>query len=179
MANIESFKSNLTGGGARANHFKVIMTFPSLANAGAAGEEFTYLCKSASLPTSTIQEVEVPYRGRILKLAGDRTYDNWETNIINDTDFNIRNAIEGWMDAFERTIAEGDNTMDPAAYQSSAIVHQLDRQSKTIKTYKFFGLWPSVCGEIALDYDQATAVEEFPVTWTYNYFTSDKPTVTK
>ena len=178
MANIEFFKSNLTGGGARANQFEVVMNFPAIAMAGSAGRKFTYLCKAASLPGTTIGVAEVPYRGRILKIAGERTYDDWETTVFNDTDFDIRNALERWMDGMDRTLLEVTNVTNPLLYQSSAEVHQLDRNGTRLKSYNFFGLWPSVIAPVELGYDTNDAVEEFSVTWKYNYFTSMNPITT-
>jgi hypothetical protein len=178
MANIELFKANLTGGGARANQFEVIMNFPAIAMAGGAGRKFTYLCKSASLPGSTIGAVEVPYRGRLLKIAGERTYDDWETAVFNDTDFDIRNALERWIDGMDRTLLEVTNVTNPLLYQTSAEVHQLDRNGTRLKSYNFFGLWPSTLAPIELAYDTNDAVEEFTVTWKYNYFTSMNPITT-
>ena len=178
MANIELFKANLTGGGARANQFEVIMNFPAIAMAGQAGRKFTYLCKAASLPGSTIGAVEVPYRGRTLKVAGERAYEDWETTVFNDTDFDIRNALERWVDGMDRTLIEATNVTNPLLYQSSAEVHQLDRNGSRLKSYNFFGIWPTSIGSIDLGYDSNDAVEEFAVTWSYNYFTSMNPVTT-
>jgi len=178
MANIELFKANLTGGGARANQFEVVMNFPAIAMAGSAGRKFTYLCKATSLPGTTIGAVEVPYRGRVLKIAGERTYDDWETTVFNDTDFDIRNALERWIDGMDRTLLEVTNVTNPLLYQTSAEVHQLDRNGTRLKSYNFFGLWPSVIAPVELGYDTNDAVEEFSVTWKYNYFTSMNPITT-
>ena len=178
MANIELFKANLMGGGARSNQFEVVMNFPAIAMAGGAGRKFTYLCKATSLPGSTIGAVEVPYRGRTLKIAGDRTYDDWETTVINDTDFDIRNAVERWIDGVDRTLLEITNVTNPLLYQTSAEVHQLDRNGTRLKSYNFYGLWPSVIAPVELSYDSNDAVEEFGITWKYNYFTSTNPITT-
>lgn len=178
MANIEHFKSNLTGGGARANQFEVIINFPAIAMAGGVASKFQFLCKATSLPASTIGVAEVPYRGRILKVAGDRTYEDWETTVLNDTDFAIRNAVERWMDGMDRTLIEASNVTNPLLYQSSATVHQLDRSGAKLKTYNFIGLMPTAIAAVDLAYDSNDAVEEFGITWAYNYFTSNNPTTT-
>jgi hypothetical protein len=178
MANIEMFKANLTGGGARPNQFEVVMQFPAIAVAGGASRKFTYLCKATSLPGSTIGVAEVHYRGRILKVAGDRTYEDWETTVLNDTDFAVRNAVERWIDGMDRTLLEVTNVTNPLLYQSSATVHQLDRNGTRLKTYNFFGLWPSVIAPVELGYETNDVIEEFGVTWKYNYFTSNSPTTT-
>jgi len=184
MANIEIFKSHLTGGGARANQFDILMTWPAaIIVEGNAQTELRYLCKATSLPSTTVGETPVPYRGRVLKLAGDRTYEDWETTILNDTDFNIRNTVEHWVDTMDRTLSEGDfsstsSVINPMDYQSQAIVRQLDRTGKVIKLYQFHGIWPSNITAIDLGYDTNDVVEEFNVTWKYNYFTSHVPTTT-
>ena len=170
MANIEMFKANLTGGGARPNQFEVVMNFPAIAMAGAADRKFTYLCKSASLPGSEIGEIEVPYRGRKLWLAGDRTYEDWTTNIFNDTDFAIHDAVERWIDGMDRTLLEVTNVTNPLLYQSSAEVHQLDRNGARLKSYTFFGMWPKSIAAIDLGYDTNDEIEAFDVTWKFNYF---------
>jgi hypothetical protein len=125
------------------------------------------------LPATTLGAVEVPFRGRILKIAGDRTYDDWETTVINDTDFKIRNAMENWIDGMDRTILDSLNVTNPTLYTTEAIVHQLDRTGRTLKSYKFHGMWPASIAAIDLGYDTNDAIEEFSVTWKYNYFTSN------
>lgn len=172
MANITNFLGNILGGGARANQFEVFMPFPVIAAGLSSVEEFKYLCKAASLPASTIGEVPVPYRGRVVKLAGDRTYEDWETTIYNDTTFNIRNGIERWIDGMDRTLLEQGVATNHRNYYTDATVHQLDRNGSRIKTYTFFGMWPATLSAIELGYDTNDAVEEFTVTWKYNYFLS-------
>jgi hypothetical protein len=172
MANIEMFKANLTGGGARANQFEVVMNFPAISLPGEAGRKFTYLCKTASLPSSTIEPVEVPYRGRKLYVAGERTYADWTTTVYNDTDFAIHDAIERWIDGMDRTLVETANITNPLLYQSSAEVHQLDRNGTRLKGYTFFGMWPTEIAAIDLGYETDNEIETFDVTWKFNYFMS-------
>ena len=97
MASIDDFKSNLIGGGARANQYRVVMTTPTTITTGLDAVRTQFLVKATSLPGQTIPEVAVNFRGRQLFLAGDRTFETWTTTIINDTDFMVRNAIERWM----------------------------------------------------------------------------------
>ena len=172
MANIESFKANLTGGGARANQFEVTMNFPAIAVPGQASRSMTYLCKAASLPGSTIGAIEVPYRGRVMKLAGDRSFEDWETTIYNDTNFAIRDACERWIDSIDRVLVESSTVTNPLLYQMVAKVSQLDRNGSSLKEYEFIGIFPTAVSSIDLGYDSNDAVEEFSVTWSYNYFTS-------
>ncbi len=172
IPSIEGFKANLVGGGARANQFKVVMNFPTASKGNVkTGEQFTYLCQSTELPASTIGIVEVPYRGRIMKLAGDRTFADWTNTILNDSDFKIRTALESWIDMMDQPLTEGGASVSPLLYKTTAEVKQLDRNGHEIKTYKFHGLLPSEIGNIAMSYDTNDAVETFDVTWSYDYFT--------
>ena len=180
MANeLNAFRTKLSGGGARANQFKVVMNFPagmSTISTGDTGpsKEMEYLCQAASLPGMVIGEVTVPFRGRNLFLAGDRTFEAWTVTIINDTDFLIRNAFEIWMDEIN---AMTDNTgIDlPSGYQSSASVQQLNRAGVITKTYTFEGVWPTTIGNIDLSAETNDAIETFDVTLRYNYWTATKP----
>ena len=97
MPNINDFKSKLRGGGARANQFRVTMPFPGFASVGGETETMSFLCTSTSLPGMTLGEVAIPFRGRELYVAGDRTFGTWTTTMLNDTDFLIRNAYERWL----------------------------------------------------------------------------------
>ena len=171
MANIESFKANLTGGGARANQFEVTMNFPALSIPGQASRKFTYLCKASSLPGSTIGAVEVPYRGRILKIAGDRTFEPWSITIINDTGFEVRNAFEAWSNGIN---GHNSNTglSNPTHYQADAIIEQLDKEGNVTKTYDFRGLWPSNIGAIDVSYETADTIQEFTVELQVQYWES-------
>lgn len=171
MANIELFKANLLGGGARANQYEVLMNFPTIAIAGGISTTFKYLCSATSLPATTIGPVEVQYRGRVLKLAGERTFADWTTTVLNDTNFDIRNAVERWIDGMDRSLIEAGTVTNPLLYQSSATVNQLDRNGSILKSYTFNGMFPTEVGEISLGHSENDAVETFDVTWTYNYFT--------
>jgi hypothetical protein len=92
---VDDFKAKLKGGGARPNLFRAIVNFPGYA--GGDVELTSFMCKAAQLPASIMNVIEVPFRGRQLKLAGDRTFEPWEITILNDTDFTVRNAMERWM----------------------------------------------------------------------------------
>ena len=176
---ISQFKSQLLGGGARPNLFEVqIPEFPGAVNAGVWGDleqrHLTYLCKASSLPAQNIASVDIPFRGRIFKVAGDRTIDNWSVTIINDAKFNLRHAFEQWTEA----IAKLDNNMgavSPQEYMTDAYIYQLGRgatkeaatnagdSSAILATYKFIDIWPITVGDIALSYDTGDTIEEFDV----------------
>ena len=177
---IADFKGKLVGGGARPNLFEV--TIPALPDGIAwDGDTFRYMCKAASMPASTIANIDVPFRGRIFKVAGDRTVDVWSVTVINYEDFKLRNAFEEWMDL----IAKLDNNLgatDPSAYMSNAKVFQLGRGSApnsttnagdtnaVLKEYEFIDIFPTTVSSIDLSYDSSDAIEEFTVDFQVNSF---------
>ena len=170
---LSQFKSTLLGGGARPNLFEVeLTTLPSGIQWDA--EVFRYLCKAAALPASNIAQIDVPFRGRIFKVAGDRTFDVWQVTVINDEDFKIRTAFEEWMEQ----ISKLDNNLgatDPSAYMTNATVYQLGRGSQkastdasgssnaVLKEYEFVDIFPTAISAIDLSYDTSDAIEEFTV----------------
>ena len=176
MANISDFKAQLTGGGARANQFRVELTFPSYVALGVvAGQQAQFLCKSAQLPASTVENFGVQYRGRAVNFAGERSFAPWTIQVYNDTNFNVRNAMEQWSNGIQNLGATTGLT-NPRDYQVDLSVHQLDRNGAIIKTYKFIDAYPTEVGSIELDYDTVNAIETFPITFQYNYWTSNTAT---
>jgi hypothetical protein len=177
MANISDFKSQLIGGGARANQFRAYLNFPSYVSTGALeGARAQFLCKAAQLPGSTIESIPVQYRGRPINFAGERSFQPWTVTIYNDVTFGLRNAFETWQAGIQRYAATEGKT-NPADYQVDLEIHQLDRNGATLKVYKFADAFPTEIGAIALDFGQ-TEIETFDVTFTYNYFTSNTGTDT-
>lgn len=171
--NIDDFKSKLVGGGARSNLFRATVTYPGFA----AGDiELTsFMCKSAQLPASTIETIEVPFRGRQLKIAGDRTFEPWSITIINDTDFAVRNAFERWMNGVNGH-QENTGRTNPTDYKADMIIEQLDKTGVAVKRYNFKGAFPSSVGAIDVSYDTENEIEEFEVEIQYDYWTSDTTT---
>ena len=186
---IDDFKSRLVQGGARPNLFEVEFNFPS-----AIGEQlsvstveedlkFRMMIKGAQLPASNIAEVVVPFRGRQLKVAGDRRFDPWTITVMNDGDFNIRDAFEKWSN-FIIKVSDGSGTINPADYQAEWTVHQLGRgagdlmtpgeqntnQLPVLRSYRMRGCWPSAISGIELSYDSADTIEEFQVTMQVQYW---------
>ena len=173
MANIADFKAQMIGGGARANQFRVDLTFPSFVTAGAlVGLNSQFLCKASQLPASTIENTQILYRGRQVNFAGERSFAPWTITVYNDTTFAIRNALERWSDGVMNN-AQTNGRTNPRDYQVDLLVHQLDRNGATVKTYKFVDAYPTLIGPIALDYDTNNQIEVFDVEFTYNYWTSD------
>ena len=172
MANISDFKAQLTGGGARANQFRVELSFPSFVTLGTvAGVQAQFLCNAAQLPASTIEPISILYRGRPVNFAGERTFQPWTIAVYNDTNFNIRNALEQWSNGIQNNGTTNGIT-NPQNYQVDLSVHQLDRNGATVKTYKFVDAFPTSISAIGLDYEQQNAIEQFDVEFTYNFFTS-------
>ena len=180
---LSQFKSKLIGGGTRPNLFEVsIPTFPTaIAEAWSPGDDaengiFKFLCKATALPASNLGSIEIPFRGRTLKVAGDRTFDVWTITIINDTDFKLRNAFEIWMNGMNKHQDATGNTT-PTEYQRDAYVYQLGRNAQdgsvdlgeaggsipVLKAYKFHGVFPTNVSAIELSYDQPDTIEEFTV----------------
>ena len=175
MANINDFKAKLAGGGARPNQFKVTMPFPGYSQVGGEIEELAFLCKVTQLPAMTVGMVTVPFRGRQIKIAGDRTYADWTITVINDTNFKLRNAFERWQNGINNA-TDGEGLTNPADYQVDAFVDQLDRNGATIKSYTLRGAYPIDIAQIELDYGNNDTIEEFQVTFNYQYFESNTTT---
>ncbi len=175
MANINDFKAKLAGGGARPNQFKVTMPFPGYSQVGGEIEELAFLCKITQLPAMTVGMVTVPFRGRQIKIAGDRTFADWTITVINDTNFKLRNAFERWQNGINN-MTDGEGLTNPADYQVDAFVDQLDRNGATIKSYTLRGAYPIDVAQIELDYGNNDTIEEFQVTFNYQYFESNTTT---
>lgn len=167
---VDDFKAKLKGGGARPNLFRAIINFPAYA---AGDVELTsFLCKAAQLPPSVMNVIEVPFRGRQLKVAGDRTFEPWEITVLNDTDFTVRNSMERWMNGMNNH-SENTGLTNPVDYQADLIVEQLDKDGSVLKTYTFRGCFPTNVAAIDLNYETVDTVEEFGVTMQVQYWESN------
>ena len=175
MPNINEFKSRLRGGGARANQFKVTLPFPGYAAVGGETSDLAFLCKATAIPGQSVANVPIDFRGRKLQIAGDRTFEPWTITVINDTDFKLYRAFERWMNGINN-MTDNEGIANPADYQVDAFVDQLDRNGATIKSYTLRGAFPNTIAPIELTYDEATAIEEFAVTFSYQYFESNTTT---
>ena len=177
---IDSFKARLVSGGARPNLFEVEMDFPS--GVGIFDDEIEntthrMMIKGAQLPASNIAEVIVPFRGRQLKVAGDRRFDPWTITVVNDGDFKLRQAFERWANYIIK-VSDGSGTITPSDYFADWRVNQLGRAQTDLNTrgdqsgatlpvlrrYNMKGCWPSAVSAIELSYDTQDAIEEFQVT---------------
>ena len=198
LRTLSKFQSKLQGGGARPNLFEV--SIPDLPDAAKNSspkatwgsdeqENFSIMCKAAQLPASTIASIDVPFRGRTLKVAGDRTIENWNITIINDEDFAIRNAMEAWMNAIAK-LSNNTGAVNPSSYMTDAYVYQLGRgyssgrfskansgtddgESITpLKSFKFLDIFPVSVSAIDLSYDSSDTIEEFTVEFAVQSFES-------
>ena len=161
--NITDFTSNFTGDGARPNLFEVDIT--------RIGQNFSFLCKAAQLPGSTIGIVEIPYFGRNIKYAGNRTFAEWTVTVLNDEDFAVRNALETLMaDINSHETNQAEVLAD--GYQFDAIVKQYSKVGDIVKTYEFKGMFPTDISPIELDWGSNDTIEEYQVTFAYQYWTS-------
>ena len=172
--NISDFKSKLIGGGARPNLFEVELTTLPDGVTGWDADSFQFLCKAAALPAQTIASIDVPFRGRIFKVAGDRTIDTWSVTVINDEDFVLRNAFENWTQQIA-DLTTNLGATDPSAYMTNAKVFQLGRGSSkaskdssgdsnvVLKEYEFVDIFPTSVSAIDLSYDTGDTIEEFTV----------------
>ena len=172
--NISDFKSKLIGGGARPNLFEVELTTLPDGVTGWDADSFQFLCKSAALPAQNIASIDVPFRGRIFKVAGDRTIDTWTVTVINDEDFVLRNAFENWTQQIA-DLTTNLGATDPSAYMTNAKVFQLGRGSSkastdssgnenvVLKEYEFIDIFPTSVSAIDLSYDTGDTIEEYTV----------------
>ena len=163
LRTITGFKSKLAGGGTRPNLFEVEIAFPDeTAIDNDVKDKSRFLIKAAALPASNITPIDVNFRGRILKIAGDRTFDTWTITVLQDVDFSIRSAFEKWMNLINK-MSDATGEQNPAVYQPDAYVHQLDRDGSTLRTYKFHDVFPTNISQIDLSYETVDAIEEFTV----------------
>ena len=175
MPNINEFKSRLRGGGARANQFKVTLPFPGYASVGGETSDLAFLCSATALPGQTVGQVAIPFRGRVLNIAGDRTFEPWTITVLNDTDFKLYRAFERWMNGINN-MTDNEGIANPADYQVDGFVDQLDRNGTTLKSYTYRGLYPETLANIPLNYATNDTIESFDVTFRYQYFETDTTT---
>lgn len=169
--NINEFQGAMTGGGARPSLFEVTMTNPFNS---ASDDKFRFMCRAAQIPGTNVTPINVLYFGRAVKFAGNRTFEDWTTTIINDEDFAVRAGLEEWVQNINST--EGNVRLtgaNPEAYKSQAQVRHYGKEGGVLREYKFVGLFPTVVSPIDLDWTATDAIEEYQVTWTYDYFTVD------
>ena len=186
--NINEFRSQMQGDGARPNLFEVTLPFPAFSLPGNAQTKLSFLCKTAQLPGSSLGTIPIKYFGRELKFAGNRSFQDWSITIINDEDFLIRNAFERWMNEMNK-LENATGATNPSSYMADAYVHQLGRGAGTrsstnnsslvngsaitpLRTYKFYSIFPTNVSAIDLSYDSENTIEEYSVEFQVLYWTA-------
>ena len=168
--NVERFKSELTNGGARPNQFAVQLTFPNYVTGRAtAVTKSPFLVSVAELPGQTIGVAPVYYRGRLIKMAGDREFAPFQCTILNDSGFTIRSALEQWMNGMEN-LGNKTGALQPAKYQTDMFISQLDRNGAVLKQYKLIGAFPVELGAVGLDFGSNDQLSTFSVSFQYQTF---------
>ena len=190
LRTISQFKGQLTGGGVRPNLVEVTLNFPNgsgqsltfMSNDATPTQDeqdlttdqvaskLPFLVKAAALPASNITPVEVPFRGRVLKVAGERTFDSWTVTVLNDADFRVRTVLEEWMNGISR-LTNGSGEVDPSDYTADASVDQLSRNGDVLRRYNMVGMFPTNVSEIPLSMDTTDTIEEFTVEFQVLYWT--------
>ena len=192
--NVSTFRANLLNDGARPSLFEVVLPFPAgvytaptggtaaagIANPQVGTSSFSFVCRATTLPADSISSIVIPYFGREIKVAGTRTFTQWTCTIINDESFSVRNNLELWMNAINshagniRTPAFAP----PAAYQADAIVKQYGKigPAAVIKAYKMVGCFPTDLAAIDLDWALGDQIEEYTVTFDYQWWESNTTT---
>jgi hypothetical protein len=174
--NVNKFRSELKGDGARPTLFEVYVYFPTSLAGVFPTDQASMQAKATSLPGSTLGIIEVPYFGRKIKVAGDRTFDDWNMTIINDEDFNIRNAFEFWQNAMDQYTTSSEKKRvnganeNPYSYVANVFVRQYGKQGNIIKTYELVNAFPNQVGQIDVSWENNDQIEEFDVTWSMDYF---------
>ena len=170
MAQIDDFKSNLLGGGARTNQFRVTITPPSGIDIGLDVRRTSFLCKASKTPEVALGEIELAYRGRKIYMTGDReAAGEWSTTFYMDTDYMIRNALERWSNGMN-DFADNTGVTAMADYATDLTVEHLDRDDTIIKTYIFKNAWPITVGGFEMDNTAESDIAKFQCTWKYQNY---------
>jgi hypothetical protein len=168
---IDLIKSELTFGGARPSLFEVVLQPPVVGAAVTMNPKMKFMAKAASLPPETQGVIEVPYQGRKIKVAGNRTFPTWDLTIINDEDFRVRNAFESWhqaMNLHRENVRGNGASSRPSSYKGEAEVRQLSKEGRILRTYIFEGVFPVEVSAITLDWGTVDTIEEFTVSLAYD-----------
>lgn len=168
--NINEFKSlGLTGGGARPSLFKVQIT-PNIDEDRDASLKFEFTCRATEIPAATIESINVPYFGRQIKLAGDRTFADWSVTVMNDEDYIVRNMFEDWSNKINQFVANRKLLENNQYKNSDALVTHYSKDGSPIRAYNFVGIFPVSISNMALDWDNTNAIQTFDVTFAYDYW---------
>jgi hypothetical protein len=169
---ISQFRAQLQGDGARPNLFDISIQLPAVINPGSASQKLNFLARAAQLPGSSLGIVPLQYFGREIKLPGNRTFPDWTITVLNDEDFAVKNAMERWMNALNQHRFNRRNSIFQSAtsYSVDGLVRQYSKAGNIIKTYKFIGMFPNDIAPIDLDWSANDTIEEFTVTFQYQWW---------
>lgn len=171
---INDFKSEFKNGGARPSLFQVQINAPTITDVDSRDyKQLTFLVEAAQLPASNLGVIQVPYFGRIVKLAGDRQFEPWTVTVLNDEDFRARNALESWSSAInglENNKREKIGNDIENVYKQTATVTQFSKTGNVLRQYEFVGMFPQTIGAIDLSWESLDQIERFQVTFEYDYF---------
>ena len=179
--NIDNFVNNgLRHGGARPTLFDVVVTFPAALQGVPSGalEKLRFTARATSIPASTIAPVEVPYFGRNVKVAGDRSFADWSVTVMNDEDYSVRNAFEAWHNNVNTIVSNRRLVPDNprGGYKGTAVVRQYSKRGTLggdtdfIKAYQFVNIFPINVEEMGMDWDAVNTIQTFGVTFSYDYW---------
>ena len=178
--NVQNFRASLVTDGARAALFDVSLVVPPVVALPGVTENIVFKARATSLPGDSVSSINVNYFGREIKVAGTRTFPDWSITVINDEDFLIRNTFERWMSSINSHV---NNLRSPAMavsaeYQTNAVVRQYAKTGEIIKTYNFVGIFPTDVAAIDLDWASGDQIEEFSITFAYQWWESLSPVPT-
>jgi len=182
-SNVSQFLQTI-GQGVKPNMFLIDVQFPATLSKQSEDQNLTnLLCKSAALPGSNLGVIEVPFRGRTVKIAGDRTFDTWTTTFFNDKDFKLRSFFEQWANSInthEGNTAPLFTPNNSSGYMADLGVKQLEKDASTegaiLRSYTLKYCFPTNVSQIDVAYDSNDQIEEFTVEWQYSYFTAEAGT---
>ena len=163
--NINEFKSQLVGGGARPTLFQCQILNPV---APEADFKVPFMVRAAGIPGSSLGSFTAPYFGRQVKYAGDRVFEDWTVTVINDEDFIVRNGLEAWSNAINTH--DGNLRSLPSDYKSNGLITQYSKDGDAIRTYVFEGMYPVTIDQIQMDWGTTDTIEEFSVTFQYDFW---------
>jgi hypothetical protein len=167
--NINTFREKLNGG-SKANLFRMDIALNDAPITGVELGDFSTLCKSGAIPAFTLGVIEVPFRGRRIKIPGDRTYGDWTATFVNDGDQKIRKTFDNWLNSIVNVNGEEALRTDSEdTYRSTITVNQLRPDGTVARVYKLFDAFPTDVSAIDLSYDTTDAIQEFTVTFQYHY----------
>ena len=178
--NVNNFRASLIDDGARASLFDVMFTLPPILGAAPVSPDISFKARSTSLPGDSINSISVPYFGREIKVAGTRTFPDWSFTVINDEKFTIRNNLEIWMSLLNSHVGNlrSDLARGPVAYQSQGTVTQFAKTGEVIKQYRIIGAFPVDVAAIDLDWASGDQIEEYAVTFAYQWWEAILPVPT-